>query len=881
MKRPKSLLLLLVALSCAVPVASWGLDPPHDGSEMIDCTTCHITHHAVGGAITNVAGNPNLCMSCHTQGGRASSMSFADTDEAIPGSGGNSHRWDSGASGWVKRDPANTSPGTVQSGGSFSGDYAKSYVIRVTTAGDAGTARFDWRTTAAASHTFRDDFTAVAFNGSNGTESWSASPWQEVGEANGVAAGVVQVVANAACASGNCLRLGGGAINGIGVLRAADLSPGSSAMLTFTYSRRLATCPNTSTASVSLQASTNGATWVTLATYNLNACDTTSVAQAFDVTAQLAATAQIGFLGSGTAGATDFMYVDGVQLEYLAAGSGAASVATGTDVALDEGITVTFANGSSTPAFKLNDQWTVYVRPDVDQPTSPALAARLAGAKLMCSTCHNEHSQVADPFDPAAPPYPATGPGGEGRHNQRIGNLANEMCVDCHRGRNVTSSAAGSHPVGISIPAGAYKAPASLPLDHTNEIQCMSCHDVHRSASADGKLLRLTNVNSLCRDCHTVAATSPGTHLSSVSGVLWPGPQYGTLFPAISDQSQRGTCSNCHQPHGWPDRSAPGQHFPTLLVNREENLCNACHDGAPATNVLLQLTKSYRHPTTDYSGRHSAAEGGTAASYGTANRHAECEDCHDAHTAASDATAPVAPAASKRIRGVGRVSVVNGAAGTTPAYTYRGPADATAPIAEYQVCFKCHSSWTTQPAGQSDLALKFNGNNPSFHPVEAVGKNTNIRAASFVNGWVGTSTMYCTDCHTSDDPTVRGPHGSQYRYLLKRPSIASSSSRTMASTEACFDCHSFNVYANTQSTDTVLSNSRFNRPNSEEGHAFHIVEKRYPCYSCHDTHGSSTLPHMIVTGRNPGIKTYTQTATGGTCTPTCHGTESYSLNYPR
>jgi hypothetical protein len=319
-----------------------------------------------------------------------------------------------------------------------------------------------------------------------------------------------------------------------------------------------------------------------------------------------------------------------------------------------------------------------------------------------------------------------------------------------------------------------------------------------------------------------------------------------------------------------------------LLVNREENLCYACHDGSPvAKNILGQFTKSYRHPTSDYSGRHAWTEGGNPTAYGTANRHAECEDCHNSHVATADATVPTAPAASNVIRGVGRVAVTNGAAGTIPAYTYRASTDATGPITEYQMCFKCHSSWTTQPAGQSDTALQFNSNNPSYHPLEATGKNTNINPSSFVNGWTGLSSMYCSDCHTSEDGTVRGPHGSQYRYLLKQPSIASGSSRTMASTELCFNCHSFDTYANNGATTTQWSYSRFNSPAQDEGHTKHLIDHRAPCYACHGSHGSATKPHLIVTGRNPGLNSYTETATGGSCSPTCHGTESYRINYTR
>jgi len=449
---------LFLAWGCVATNVAQALDPPHDASQSIDCANCHISHHAPGGAITAIAGNPNLCMSCHNAGGVAHSTPFADTDEAIPGTSGTSHRWDSGAAGWVKTNPANTSPGTVQSGGSFNGRYSKTYTLTIKAAGDVGTARFDWATSKPISQTFRDEFTAIAYNGTNGTQNWSASPWQEIVETDGVSAGVIRVVANAACASGNCLRIGGGTIDTRGVRRVANVSGGTSAMLTFSYRRQLATCPNSSAANVALQVSSNGTTWATLATYNLNACDAGQIAQVFDITSYIGATTQIRFLAAGTAGTSDFIYADNMQIGNLAPGGGSANVATGTNVTLDEGITVTFANGTPAPSFRLNDQWTIYANTDIHQPTTPALAARLAGGKATCSTCHNQHSEMAEPFDPAAPAYPTPGPGGAGRHYQRSDDDINQMCVDCHNTRNVAASSQGSHPVGVGIPTtGLYR----------------------------------------------------------------------------------------------------------------------------------------------------------------------------------------------------------------------------------------------------------------------------------------------------------------------------------------------------------------------------------------------------------------------------------------
>jgi len=229
---------------------------------------------------------------------------------------------------------------------------------------------------------------------------------------------------------------------------------------------------------------------------------------------------------------------------------------------------------------------------------------------------------------------------------------------------------------------------------------------------------------------------------------------------------------------------------------------------------------------------------------------------------------------------VNRVAVQNNATNSIT-YTFRGASDPT-PVKEYELCFTCHSGWTTLPTGKPNVAMEFNTKNTSFHPFESAGKNLNINAGAFVNSWSATKTMACSDCHTSDDTTIRGPHGSTNQYILKRPTVASTTRRpsgaTMASTEQCFDCHNFNTYANSSSSSTILNYSRFAGGN---GHVYHVVSQRYSCYNCHDSHGSANQPNLLVTGRSPGINTYTRTASGGTCNATCHGNESYSVTYAR
>lgn len=426
---------------------------------------------------------------------------------------------------------------------------------------------------------------------------------------------------------------------------------------------------------------------------------------------------------------------------------------------------------------------------------------------------------------------------------------------------------------------------------------CEQCHLQHDSGSPNPFALFSANTNGLCYSCHTSASANgmfqnqaqyeASSHATSAS-MIWPGPDptVDPGAPPAKRSGDAGKCVNCHTAHGYRDGTGL---IPSQTFSREERLCIVCHDGSPASkNVKAEFAKAYAHPALTVAGKHDAAEDGTPANYAaspTNNRHAECVDCHNPHADRADTGPPTPPAASNLLLGVGRVAVTNGPAGSVPTYTYRGPADLS-PALEYEICFKCHSSWTTLPittpsgGAPKDKALQFNVNNGSYHPVEGVGKNTTINSSAFVSPWVATSLMHCTDCHTSDATSVRGPHGSVYNYLLKKDYRASSAQRAMAQTELCFDCHNYDTYAN-RSSGTAQGYSRFNPPTFLRGHTFHVDNRQQPCFACHESHASTTFPHLIVTGRTPGLNNYTETSTGGTCYPTCHASRDYTINYAR
>ena len=450
--------------------------------------------------------------------------------------------------------------------------------------------------------------------------------------------------------------------------------------------------------------------------------------------------------------------------------------------------------------------------------------------------------------------------------------------------------------VGLAAPRGAAIPSASvysqtrhgdpqrgvmrIPTDPTGD--CAQCHDEHEGANP--YLLFAPNTNALCFTCHNIEGSAgiyPGSTVYNQSShalsgrTVWPGRS-----PAARPPADAGQCLNCHDPHGTADASGL---VPSLLVVREESLCLACHNGSQASSDLRsEFLKPFRHPVA-ISGRHEESEH-TPESFAaspTNNRHAECEDCHNPHLARPDPYPALAPNAPGDLLGVSRIRVTNGPAGARPIYTWKSPADTVTFPYEYELCFKCHSSWTTLPAGKEDLALTLNPANPSYHPVEAAGRDRSIKLEAFATGWSADRLTYCSDCHGSDDASDRGPHGSVYRSLLKKSYAETTFRQGMARTDLCFDCHAFAVYADLSADSRAAAASRFNPPSAARGHAYHVGSLGYSCYACHQSHGSTRYPALLATGRSPGLTGFTATANGGTCTSSCHGVRTYAVNYRR
>ncbi len=90
-QKPSSLQFIIsfVVLFFAISFTNTTVAQIHD-----NCNGCHIFHNAIGGTLTGVNGNANLCISCHNPVGSASPKPFTNSMKSIPGVSGTSHSWD-------------------------------------------------------------------------------------------------------------------------------------------------------------------------------------------------------------------------------------------------------------------------------------------------------------------------------------------------------------------------------------------------------------------------------------------------------------------------------------------------------------------------------------------------------------------------------------------------------------------------------------------------------------------------------------------------------------------------------------------------------------------------------------------------------------------
>ncbi len=423
--------------------------------------------------------------------------------------------------------------------------------------------------------------------------------------------------------------------------------------------------------------------------------------------------------------------------------------------------------------------------------------------------------------------------------------------------------------------------------------------------------------------------TTPGTEVPNAAPFTSPHTPDVSL---VSD-----TCAICHRAH-----VAPG---PNLLTSAtpQSSLCFACHDGTgsslntksqytdPAIPANDSTTRSYyRHdatvPTT-----HTLAMNNEFG--GVSNRHSECGDCHNPHNATSALSTQTTTGwtVAGQNATISGVSVTNGAAGTSPTYTFLDGTVGFQPTREYQVCVKCHSGFTTLPSNTGQPASRFaldkgvelSPANTSYHPVEAAGKNATTAMGLSLSGtspykqwsFATNSTIRCVNCHgdprkyDATTPPAAGsdlaPHTSQYRGILirnykDRVLRTANEAYSAGDFALCYLCHAEEPFTNSSSTRTNFryhqlhvsniankgSNSSTNIDTAGAG------QGRAICAECHFRIHSTALrtgtqgaysrlvnfaPNVLPSGST--ISFTPKGAGSGSCTLVCHGQDHNPETY--
>ena len=187
---------------------------------------------------------------------------------------------------------------------------------------------------------YADDFDAPAYDGSTGPSDWTASPWQEAGEANGPLTGGLMVVADGPFPA-YAFRVGGGA--GLALARGADLSGYPATTLLVDYRRQ--NVPVDALLQVEASSTGLGGPWTVIGTLPAGGTDATYQTFSADLSAFAGPATAVRLHRTGTAlGPSGYYFVDNVRLAVPADGPAGAppALVSGATLAPGQTLTVTF-----------------------------------------------------------------------------------------------------------------------------------------------------------------------------------------------------------------------------------------------------------------------------------------------------------------------------------------------------------------------------------------------------------------------------------------------------------------------------------------------------------------------------------------------------------
>jgi predicted CxxxxCH...CXXCH cytochrome family protein len=400
---------------------------------------------------------------------------------------------------------------------------------------------------------------------------------------------------------------------------------------------------------------------------------------------------------------------------------------------------------------------------------------------------------------------------------------------------------------------------------------CKACHDQtsHKTTYTDGVSVKLTGgvvyngtaataaaVKGACINCHN----GTGKPFSASGDTTVP-YNISAIWPATGGaHDSKMICLNCHG-------NSAG--FDGNTLNPKYNI----HDSGTA-HLLQDGLFDVQNPNQYCFNCHNAASTDPnksskdiSAQMALANKHttAKCFDCHgdennqadSMHSMKSGSHTPGSATIAGNISNATGSTITWSAVTVWPS-TSNATFTAVNPVtAEYQVCMKqgsgCHAgtgftTGGTGAASMTDLALEFNPNNVSGHPITRGNSSrpsyVALTAAKMKTPWdvsLGSQTIACTDCHATDVAASKGPHGSSVKWMLAGTNKAwpyTTAAGNGGTTGTLFRVGNYNTGINTKdglfclNCHTITGSNNWHSNSNVTG-GKHGSDNVMACVSCH------------------------------------------------
>lgn len=490
------------------------------------------------------------------------------------------------------------------------------------------------------------------------------------------------------------------------------------------------------------------------------------------------------------------------------------------------------------------------------QMTTNGLRTRTAG-QLACVRCHNQHDNSNGSF-------------------LRVKNDKDQLCMDCHRSRNVQSHTQGSHPVNVvyaekyaANPAAFNAKPLNLnPANPTSSlfarissaggvVLCSTCHSAHfadsRSSTADGAA-QFANLSSgdgnLLRTDRR--GSDPGARNDSAN--ICSSCHAGKKSHNMKGQDIQ--CTDCHGAHVEYDQDDPNGSKNIYLIRRNA----VTKDGHSITNkkVFFRYTGSQKEYTNGAGtgicqSCHIVPPPDSVVGYPpehASNDPLVCNTCHFHNSAngsfsgACTACHGYPPTTANSLVGYARpADPITGATPDSPG------AHETHATGRHMACITCHTGYAAKAMPSNTIDIGFSINNSTYKNFVGT-----VSGGTFNGTPLNTGYAWSTSNGTSFSADNTAITCSVYCHgttLTGGNATPPAWTKTDGSQKACGACHGVTP-ATAQTTGS---------------HTRHAKDNVIACATCHGAHANNDHVNGSVEwnfGALPGNGMYRGATSGST-----------------